>query len=72
MTKIVRGGQAGSLDHIDSSQGSFRTQIAALTDAVRQLGGNAEIGSGVINDPLNAPYVLYVNPATGDDTFAGG
>ena len=73
MTKIVRGGQSGSLDHIDSSQATFRSQISALTDAIRQLGGNAEIASGAtINDPLSAPYVLYVNPFTGKDTFVGG
>lgn len=73
MAKIVRGGQTGSLDHINSSQATFRAQISALTDAVRQLGGNAEIGSGAVtNDPLNAPYVLYVNPYTGTDTFVGG
>lgn len=73
MTKIVRGGQSGSLDHINSSQATFRSQIAALTDAVRQLGGAAEIGSGAVtNDPLNAPYVLYVNPYTGSDRFVGG
>lgn len=73
MAKIVRGGQSGSLDHLNTSQATFRTQIAALTDAVRQLGGNAEIASGAtINDPLNAPYVLYVNPYTGKDTFVGG
>ena len=73
MAKIVRGGQTGSLDHINSSQATFRAQISALADAVRQLGGNAEIGTGAItNDPLNAPYVLYVNPYTGSDTFVGG
>lgn len=73
MTKIVRGGQSGALDHIDSSQSTFRTQIAALTDAVRQLGGAAEIGAGaVVNDPLSAPYVLYVNPYTGSDKFVSG
>ena len=73
MTEIVRGGQSGSLDHIDSSQATFRTQIAALTDAVRQLSGAAEIGAGaVVNDPLSAPYVLYVNPFTGKDTFVSG
>lgn len=73
MTKIVRGGQSGALDHIDSSQATFRTQISALADAVRQLGGNPEVGAGAVtNDPLNAPYVLYVNPLTGEDTFVGG
>lgn len=73
MTKIVRGGQSGALDHINSSQSVFRTQIAALTDAVRQLGGAAEIGAGAVtNDPLSAPYVLYVNPFTGSDKFVSG
>lgn len=73
MTKIVRGGQNGALDHINSSQSVFRTQIAALTDAVRQLGGAAEIGAGaVVNDPLSAPYVLYVNQFTGSDKFVSG
>jgi hypothetical protein len=73
VAKIVRGGQSGSLDHANTSQATFRTQISALTDAVRQLGGNPEIAAGAtINDPLNAPYVLYVNPYTGKDTFVGG
>ena len=73
MTKIVRGGQSNSADHISSSQATFRSQIAAITDAVRQMGGNPEVGSGaVINDPLSAPYVLYYNPYTGSDTFVGG
>jgi len=73
VTKIVRGGQTGSADNLNSSQGTFRSQIAAITDAVRQLGGNAEIAPGaVVNDPLSAPYVLYVNPFTGKDTFVSG
>lgn len=73
MVKIVRGGQSGSAGSLGSSQGTFRSQIEALTDAIRQLGGNAEIGPGaLINDPLSAPYVLYVNPYTGKDTFVGG
>ena len=73
MAKIVRGGQSGSLSNINTAQSTFRTQISAITDAVRQLGGNPEIAAGAtINDPLNAPYVLYVNPCTGKDTFVGG
>lgn len=74
MTEINRAGEAQSLGHIDSTQGEFREQIDALTDAVRQLGGKAEIAPGntVINDPLSAPYVLYVNSYTGKDTFVAG
>lgn len=73
MTKIIRGGQAGALNHLSSSQATYRAQIAALADAVRQLGGNAEIGPGaLLNDPLSAPYVIHVNPFTGKDTFVSG
>ncbi len=74
MAEINRAGEAQSLGHIDSTQGEFREQIDALTDAVRQLGGKAEIAPGntVINDPLSAPYVLYVNSYTGKDTFVAG
>jgi hypothetical protein len=74
VTKITRAGQDGSLGDIDVPQSGFRSQINALTDAVRQLGGNAQIGdsAGLVNDPLNAPYVLYVNSQIGDDTFVSG
>lgn len=73
VTKLIRAGQSGALNHLQTPQGFFREQIAALTDAVRQLGGNAEVGAGaVINDPLNAPYVLWVNFYTGSDTFVSG
>ena len=74
MTEINRAGEAGSLGHIDSTQRDFREQIDALNDAVRQLGGNPEIkpGLSVVNDPLSAPYVLYVDPYIGTDTFVSG
>jgi len=74
VTEINRAGENNSLGHIDTSQGHFRSQIDALTDAVRQLGGNAEIkeSGSVVNDPLNAPYQLYVNPYIGSDTFVTG
>ena len=74
MTKIVRAGQVGAADHLDSSQAVFRDQIAAITDAVRQLGGNPEISAGAskVNDPLSAPFILYVNSYTGSDTFVSG
>lgn len=74
MTKIIRAGDNDSLGHLDTIQGDFRTQIDALTDAVRQLGGNPEIdpGTTVVNDPLSAPYVLYVNSDIGSDTFVSG
>ena len=67
MTELNRAGEVGSLGHIDTTQGGFRQQIDALTDITRQLGGNPAPG-----DPLNSPFVLYVNPYTGRDTFVGG
>jgi hypothetical protein len=74
VSKINRAGQSGSLGNVDIPQSGFRAQIDALTDAVRQLGGNPEIaaGAGVVNDPLSAPYILYVNSYTGSDTFVAG
>ena len=74
MTEINRSGESGSLGNIDTSQGDFRQQIDALTDGFRQLGGNAEIkrGAGTVNDPLNAPFLLYVDPYIGRDTFIAG
>lgn len=74
MTEINKAGSTNSLGHIDTAQGEFRSQIDALTDAVRQLGGNPRIAPGGTNtnDPLNAPYVLYVNSYTGSDKFVTG
>ena len=55
-------------------QGRFRTQQDVVGDSLLQLGGRGEVepGSGTVNDPLNAPFVLYVNPYTGRDDFAFG
>ena len=74
MTEINKAGTENSLGHIDTAQGEFRSQIDALTDAVRQLGGNPTIApDGVTrNDPLSAPYILYVNSYTGSDKFVTG
>ena len=74
MAKINKAGQRGSLGHIDASQGQFREQINALTDAVRQLGGNPEIapGGATVNDALNSPFILYVNSYTGSDKYVTG
>ena len=65
MTELNRAGQAGSLGHIDTTQGDFRQQIDALNDQVRQLAGNPTTPG----DPLSSPYVLYVDPYIGSDTF---
>lgn len=72
MAQLKLASQPGSL-YDPAVQREFREQIAVLNDAVRQLAGRGEVAPGTtINDPLNAPYVLYVNPYTGVDTFAGG
>ena len=51
-----------------------KDQLAAMVDALRQLIGNANIAPGSSDqaDPLTAPFVLYVNPYIGRDTFAAG
>ena len=45
-----------------------------MADALRQLGGKAEISNSgsVLNDPLSAPFILYVNSYIGRDTFVSG
>jgi hypothetical protein len=73
MTKIVKNGLTGSLSDLNISQGDFRSQLGTLVDSVRQLGGNPNIAQGAAaTDPLSAPYVLYVNPQIGSDTFVQG
>lgn len=73
MSSIIRSGQSGSITTA-TSQGIVKQQLAALVDAVKMAGaGGAEIGPGTtINDPLSAPYVLYVNFYTGSDKFVSG
>lgn len=68
MTELYRAGEPKSLGHIDTIQKDFRNQIDALTDTVRQLGGNPTLPA----DPLSAPYVLYVDSYIGSDTFVSG
>ena len=73
MARVIRGGIAGALNDLQASQRDFREQLGSLVDAVRQLSGHAQIGPDLtVNDPLSAPYVLYVNPYTGSDTFVSG
>ena len=74
MTKIIRSGKPDSLGNLDTTQGDFRSQIDALTDAMRQLAGDPEIAPGTttVNNPLNAPYTLYVDANIGKDTFVTG
>jgi len=73
MAKLNKAGDPLSMGEIDIPQGDFRTQVDIVADELRQLAGNADV-SGVMpkSDPLNAPYTLYVNPYTGQDTFVGG
>ena len=74
MTEINRAGEPGSLGEINTKQREFRQQIDALNDIVRQIGGNPDVnpGDAFPSDPLSAPYVLYVDPYTGKDTFVKG
>jgi hypothetical protein len=73
MTIIKRAGQSGALNVTPSNE-QFREQIAALVDAMRQLGGGASIVAGALSqsDPLSAPFTLYVDPYIGSDKFVGG
>ena len=74
MASLEFAGDNGSLSDISATQGEFRSQIAALTDMVKQIAGNAAVSAGntAQADPLNAPFTLYVNPYTGSDEFVGG
>ena len=71
MAELNRAGEVGSLGHIDTNQGGFRQQIDALTNTVRQIAGNPDVGPST-SDPLSAPYVLYVDANIGSDTFVEG
>ena len=68
MTGLNKAGDLGSLGDLNIPQGQFREQMDVIADEMRQLAGNADVPE----DPLNAPYILYVNPYTGSDTFVGG
>ena len=74
MASLEFAGDSGSLTDIDSTQGEFRGQLAALTDMVKQIVGDAAVSPGdtAQANPLNAPFTLYVNPYTGSDDFVGG
>ena len=75
MARLIGAGNPDGLGDINTTQGEFRGQIDVVADSLLQLAGNADVGSGVdLNDldPLNAPFVLYVNPYIGRDTFVAG
>ena len=74
MTRIVPGGQSGSVGGGATSKAGVQAQLEAMASMLRQLGGNANIvpGSTESTDPLTAPFVLFVNPYIGKDTFAAG
>ena len=71
MTVLLQAGDPGSIGNQNVTQGEFRDQINAINDAIRQLAGQPTINPGdtVVNEPLNTPYVLYVNQDIGEDTF---
>lgn len=74
MSQLNRAETPNSAGDRDITQGSFRTQLDAISDAVRQLGGNPTLGptASEDRDPLNSPFVLYVNPVTGSDKYVSG
>lgn len=49
MSTLIPAGQTGALDHIDTSQGQFRTQIALLITKVLAL--EAELNGGSYSAP---------------------
>ena len=75
MTRLIGAGKADGLGHIDTTQGEFRGQIDVVADELLQLAGDANTGGATPLaeiDPLSAPFVLYVDPYIGRDTFAVG
>ncbi len=68
MAELNRAGELNSLGHIDTTQKTFRQQIDVVSDELRQLAGSADVPE----EALNAPYLLYVNPYTGRDTYVSG
>ena len=55
------------------NQGQFRTQQDVIGDSLLQLGGRGEVSPGnSVNDPLSAPFILYVNPYIGKDDIVFG
>ena len=59
--------------YLTINQGEFRDQQNVVGDSLLQLGGRGEVSQGAtVNDPLNAPFVLYVNPYTGKDDIVFG
>ena len=73
MAIVKKAGDSGSWP-LATSQATAKEQLSAALDGLRQLIGAANIASGSTEstDPLTAPFVLYVNPYIGKDTFASG
>lgn len=73
MGQLQRAGQAGAIDTA-LDQATVKEQIRVLVDMLRQLGGNATVVAGQLEqaDPLSSPFTLYVNPYIGSDRFVGG
>ena len=75
MPELNRSDDAANLGpgQLTINQGEFREQQDVIGDSLLQLGGRGEVGPGeTVNNPLNAPFVLYVNPYIGQDTIAFG
>jgi hypothetical protein len=73
VTTVKKAAESGSWP-LAADQATVRQQLTAMLDGLRQLIGSANIAGGSVelNDPLNAPFQLYVNPYIGSDAFAAG
>ena len=59
--------------NIGINQEKFRIQQNVIGDSLRQLGGSPNVAQGNnVNDPLNAPFKLYVDPYIGKDDVVLG
>ena len=75
MAKLNRSNDSTNLGpgQLTINQGQFRSQQDVVGDSLLQLGGRGEVQPGNnASDPLNAPFVLYVNPYIGRDDFVFG
>ena len=76
MPKLNRSDDTTNLGpgNLGISQGDFRDQQDVVGDSLMQLAGRGEVraGNGSNIDPLNAPFVLYVDSYIGRDDFVFG
>lgn len=74
MPRVVPGGRAGWIGQTSIPWADFGRQLRAISSALAQLIGNANIADGGTEsaDPITAPFQLYVDFDIGRDTFVAG